>query len=328
MTGITHRHQELDMNPHTQLEQTFTQWLTTERGRAPRTAVEYIADVRQFRTHLDAMTVPALEWTDVKARDIRGFLVTLKDASPHRVGRVVSSLRTWFTYLTAVERITPTNPALEINKPKLPQRLPKAIEARGVAAMLEAALMHSRGNEKLRNWALIAFLYGTGLRIDEALSMSMEAGKSIIQRDGEPVAVRVIGKGNKERIVPLTPTASRALIQWLKHRKRHGSVQNHAVWVNIGGRFDGKTISKRMAHHITTRASLEAGLGKRSPHKLRHSFGTAFVASGATLEEASKVMGHASVSTTQIYVEVSTQRLEASVMRLPDVLDMDANGAG
>ena len=313
------------MSPHTQLEQTFTQWLTTERGRAPRTATEYITDLRQFRAHLDATTTPALEWQDVKARDIRGFLATLKDASPHRVGRVVSSLRTWFTYLTAVEHLTAINPALEISKPKLPQRLPKAIEARGIAGMLEAALKHSRENEKIRNWALIGFLYGTGLRIDEALSMSMESGRSIIQRDGEPVAVRVIGKGNKERIVPLGATAQRALVQWLKYRKRNGSITNHAVWVNIGGRFDGKTLSRRMAHHITTRASLEAGLGKRSPHKLRHSFGTEFVAGGGTLEEAREIMGHASVATTQIYIKVSSQRLEASVMRLPDVLDMDVN---
>ena len=176
--------------------------------------------------------------------------------------------------------------------------------------MLEAALKHSRENEKLRNWALIAFLYGTGLRIDEALSMSMEAGKSIIQRDGEPVAVRVIGKGNKERLVPLGEEA----VYWIENYLEHGR-----PWMLNGQTLDvlfpsnrSQQMTRQTFWHRIKHYAILAGIDSErlSPHVLRHAFATHLLNHGADLRVVQMLLGHSDLSTTQIYTHVATERLK------------------
>lgn len=152
--------------------------------------------------------------------------------------------------------------------------------------------------------------------------MTLEEGASIIRQDGLPVAVKVIGKGNKERIVPLSSTAQTALHQWIRHRKLEGDLTNPYVWVNTRGRSRNKRMSVQSADKIIRTAAAEAGLGSRSAHKLRHSFASALMEHGRSLDEVKDILGHASIATTQIYVHASQARLQTAVTALPDITSM------
>ena len=303
------------------LEQTYSHYLKSERGRSASTIEAYLRDVRGFRRWLDSSGQKGLPptWSEVTPQHIRAYLATLEKANAHRLHRIISSLRNWFEYLWRVAREVTGNPASEINKPKLPQRLPKYLPPHDVARLLDSTLKRSRVSESLRNWAILAFLYGSGLRISEALGLTLDR---VQYADGLAVSVRVIGKGNKERIVPLSSTAQRALHQWLKHRKLEGSMVNPHVWVNTSGRAKGLRLSVRAVHRIIQTRGLEAGLGKLSPHKLRHSYASALVEGGRSIDEVKELLGHSSIATTQIYVHASRARLEAAVASLPDVLDV------
>ena len=211
------------------------------------------------------------------------------------------------------------NPALELKRPKLPQRLPKHLTIPEISRLLEKAFDEKRATVGLRNWALLAFLYGTGLRISEMLNMQLAQ----IRYDGNGVPhVTVIGKGDKERVVILSPTGQRALYQWLKHRMLEGDPSNTYVWIYTVGGKHGERIRDRtvqlMIKEVARRAGLDAA--KITPHKLRHSFATALVESGRSLEEVQKMLGHASITTTVIYTDVSAKRLEEAARALPDVM--------
>jgi integrase/recombinase XerD len=299
---------------------TYKQYLNTERGRSSSTIKAYVGDVERFRRFLDssASGLP-LEWREVSARNIRAYLASLENAGPYRVQRIIAALRSWFAYLVGVEKEFAVNPALEIAKPKLPKRLPKYLQTHEVARLLEGALKFSRVAEAERNWAALAFLYGSGLRLSEMLGLTLDR---VAYSDGRPVSVRVIGKGDKERIVPLSPTAQRALHQWLKHRKLEGSPSSPFVWVQTRGRSKGKVLTARSVQWIIDRVSKSAGLGPLSPHKLRHSYASALVEAGRSIDEVKDLLGHAGIQTTQIYVHASRARLEAAAASLPDVLDM------
>lgn len=312
--------------------ETWRTFMKTEKGRQPRTVQEYTNDLAQFAQFMDK-SQPAWNWSEVSTLSIRSFLAALErkkgtatfTPSPHRVHRLVSALRSYMGFL-ANEGLINGNPAAKINKPKLPQRLPKSMTPLEVSKMLEAVTKHCRSAEKTRNWCLIAFLYGSGLRISECLGLTLEEGKSIVRQDGLPVAVRVIGKGNKERIVPLSSTAQTALHQWIRHRKLEGDITNPYVWVNTRGRSKNKPLSIQAADKIIRTAALEAGLGSRSAHKLRHSFASALVEAGRSLDEVKDILGHESIATTQIYVKASQARLQTAVLALPDITGMVSRG--
>ena len=298
----------------------YRHYLEREKGRSVRTATEYINDVRGFRKHLDSSTtgLPP-SWAEVMPKHIRAYLTSLGDVSEHRTHRIVSSLRNWFEFLWKVQRDITGNPALEISKPKLPKRLPVYLQSHEVSRVIDAALKGSRRGQVDRNWALIAFMYGTGLRISEVLGLRLDC---VQYQDGVPSSVRVIGKGDKEREVPLSSTAQRALHQWLKHRRLEGSPREPHVWVYTSGRSKGKPLQTRAVHKMLTRFTLEAGLGKISAHKLRSSFASALADTGRSLDEIKELLGHSSIATTQIYVRTSRARLAAAAASLPDVLDV------
>ena len=141
-------------------------------------------------------------------------------------------------------------------------------------------------------------------------------------RDGLPHAVRVVGKGNKGREVVLSPTAQRALVQWLKPRKLEGHPTSSVVWSNLSGKQRGQAFKARTIQKMMGTVAERAGLAPErvSPHKLRHSYATALVEHGRTIDEVRDLLGHESIATTQIYAAVSRRRLEEAARSLPDVL--------
>ena len=183
-----------------------------------------------------------------------------------------------------------------MKRPKLPKRLPSAVSLPDVAKLLDTVYRDESSARGLRNWALLAFLYGSGLRVSEALMLTFDR---IHLQDGLPQSVTVIGKGDRERLVPLSPTAQRALAQWLKVRHIGGHPTSRFVWSYLSGRQRGEPV-------------------RVSPHKLRHSFATALVEQGRSLHEIGAILGHENPSTTAIYGQLKRAQLQSVVASLPD----------
>ena len=186
------------MNPY----KPFASYLEVEKGRSANTIAAYLGDVRRFRAWLDEHPQQglAIPWEGAHARHIRAYLAEL-DASPSYIHRVTSSLRVWFDYLREIEQLIDGNPAREIAKPKKGRRHPPALSPDEMRRLINAAVEYSRPSERLRNWTLIALMFHTGLRISEVCNLKEG---DIRYREGLPYAVRVIGKGNKERSVVLS----------------------------------------------------------------------------------------------------------------------------
>ena len=308
----------------------FAVYLEVEKGRSPTTIKAYLGDIRRFRVWLDVETAEngiAPSWEEVTDRHVRAYLASFSrddsKASPRYVRRMVSSLRTWFDYLIEVEKVELTNPARSVAKPKLPKRHANALTATEVTQLIQAARDYSQRAEQVRNWTAVAFLYGTGLRISEFVDMKED---DIRRKDGLPASVRVIGKGDKERRVPLSAEASAALHQWLKERRYllaelpPGSDSEY-IWLIPTGFKRGKRWGAQGVRKMLKTYAPLAGIRKNVyPHMLRHTCGNEMVRSGVRLDVVQKLFGHADISTTIIYTHADERDLEEAVAGMPRVL--------
>ena len=299
----------------------FEPYLSREEGLSPATARQYGYDVAALATWLTAERPSVQAWERVGVRELRAYLQT-HQAAPARTRRMISAWKKLWRYLADVEQLEMQSGPTEIKSPKLPARLPKALTTAEVSRLLVAAKTQSAPDKALRDWTLLAFLYGTGCRISEVLHLTFEAVEFDV--DQVPVAIRVIGKGDKERQVYLSPTAQRALQGWLRVRRKPGApAAGPYVFTPLKGAGAGQPFSIRTIEQATRRAGARAGLrpDQSTPHKLRHSHATALVEAGRPIEEVQEVLGHASIATTQIYTRVNKNRLKAAAASLPDVLD-------
>lgn len=303
--------------------QAFQNFLEVEERRTPQTVRAYLADVRMLRAYLDSDQQPqharGRDWEHITAADLRGFLGS-KKPSPHRYHRLIASWSKFWAFLRDVQHVPGIgNPPGELKRPKLPGRLPKYLETPDIAKLLNAAHNDKNPDRGLRNWALLAFLYGTGARIGEVVGLTFDR---IAYVDGLPSSVRVIGKGDKERTIPLSPTAQRALVQWLRVRRTEGHPTSPHVWSYLTGQHRGEPLSIRTVQAMTSTTAKRAGLDpkKVSPHKMRHSYATALVEQGRSLHEIGTILGHENPATTAIYGRVKARQLEQAAGALPDVL--------
>lgn len=329
------------MHPAADLYQPFATHLRVEAGSSESTIRAYLGDIKRLRRWLDAETgkegLPPT-WVEVTERDIRTYLaylatdrfverpdgarVSVAPITPKTTHRIISSVRRWFDYLIDVEKLPiQPNPARRIRKPKLPKRQPPALTPEQVASLIATAHERSRSSERVRNWALMTFLYFTGLRVSELCNMRL---RDIEYEGGWPVRLRVIGKGNKERTVVLSHApaigageAARALSVWLQHRAAivsglRGPASDHVWLVPVGAR-SGRPISAAGIRGIFRSLSRAVGLPVH-PHILRHSFATHAVRRGARLDAVQRMLGHASLATTGMYLHASDEDL-ASVVR-------------
>ncbi|MEJ5255151.1 MAG: site-specific tyrosine recombinase XerD [Acidimicrobiales bacterium] len=281
-------------------------WLSAERGRSANTLAAYRRDLRAYCRWLAAQAV-ALD--EVQEQHITAYIAHLRD-----LGRAASSVARALVAVRALHRFLAEeghhsgDPAADVEVPRVPQGLPKALSEQEVERLLAAVT----GDEPfaLRDRAILEMLYGTGVRISELVGLSLG------DLDLEGGLVRVFGKGAKERIVPLGRFARAALGAWLGPGGREQLVPERwarrtdadAVFLNQrGGR-----LSRQGAWGIVRRYGLAAGLGDRlTPHVLRHSCATHMLDHGADIRAVQELLGHASVSTTQVYTLVSTERLRA-----------------
>ena len=283
--------------------ETFLVWLTVERGRSKNTLLAYRRDLGHYAAWLRRAGV---DLADVGDDDVLGYVEHLRarGLAPSSVARAVVVVRGLHRFM-ASEGLSATDPTSRLATPQRPSGLPKALTEAQVNRLFDAVVADDAVG--LRDLALLEVLYGSGLRISEAV------GLSFADVDLDSGLLRAFGKGAKERIVPLGSMASRALAVWFDEG-RPSMVPNRwkrrtdadAVFLNQrGGR-----LTRQGGWLILSGHAERVGLGDVvSPHVLRHSCATHMLDHGADIRAVQEMLGHASISTTQIYTRVITDRL-------------------
>ncbi len=280
--------------------------LRVERGAADNTLTSYRRDLSRYEEFLDSRRIrdPAA----VREADVTDFLASLRQGATQRpplsatsAARTLVAVRGFHRFL-ALEGATGADPAAGVAPPKVPKRLPKAITITEVEDLLSAA---SAGDTpaSLRDRAMVEVLYGAGARISEAVGLDLD------DIDLEQGSVRLFGKGGRERLVPLGTYAGEALTAYTVRARPTMAQRGRgtpALFLNLRG----ARLSRQGAWGAIHAAAERAGLADTvSPHTLRHSFATHLLAGGADIRVVQELLGHASVTTTQIYTMVTVQHL-------------------
>jgi tyrosine recombinase XerC len=269
----------------------FIRYLEIEKNYSRHTLLNYQLDLRDFGKFLG--TAP-LEDVDYLA--LRKYLAQLKERSlqTRSLNRKLSTLRSFFRFLTR-EGLLKTNPILVLSSPKMEKHLPQFLTEDEVKKLIEAAV--PKDERGLRDRAIMETFYSTGIRISELTGLNLEAIDFISG------VVKVMGKGKKERIVPIGECALSAIRGYVEKRKK----QSTAVFLNKSGkRMTDRGVRNVIVKYIRL-ASLKHGV---SPHTLRHSFATHLLDRGADLRSVQELLGHANLATTQIYTHLTTERLK------------------
>jgi len=280
----------------------FIEMLTAERGAAQNTIDSYGRDLRHYTIFLTA------DPADSSTEDIRSYLEMLnaEGMSNATVARRISTLRQFFKFLYS-EGIRGDDPARAIDSPRRGRPLPKILSEDEVDALLKATAEYE-GPEGLRLVAMMEVLYATGLRVSELLSLPVAAA-----RLNQPY-ILVRGKGNKERVVPLNEPANKAIADYLQVRSKFVRNEDDAKWL-FPSRAKGGHLTRQRFSQLVKELAEIAGVDRRkvSPHGLRHAFASHLLAHGADLRAVQQLLGHADISTTQIYTHVLQQRLKSVV---------------
>ncbi len=282
--------------------------LAVERGLSVNTLSAYRRDLARYTVYLGSRDRATVD--QVVEDDVESFVLVLRSGSDGRAtlsaassARAVVAVRGWHKFC-AQEGFTAVDPAGEVRPPAQPKRLPKAISTSEVERLLEAASVGD-GPGPLRDRALLELVYSTGARISEAVGLDVD---DLDLTAGE-ASVRLFGKGRKERMVPVGSYAVAAVEAYLVRARPAFSAHGRgtpAVFLNTRG----ERLSRQSAWVILRRAAERAGLGGSiSPHTLRHSFATHLLAGGADIRVVQELLGHASVTTTQIYTLVTQDTL-------------------
>jgi integrase/recombinase XerD len=281
--------------------------LTVERGLATNTLLSYRRDLKRYAGVLHQRGISDV--AAVTEQDVTDFLARLRQGdsdhpplSASSAARAVIAVRGFHKFVVR-EGMAPVDPARPVRPPKRPQRLPKAIPLDAVQRLIEVAGRGARTELTSRDVALLELLYGTGARISEAVGLDID------DLDLDERTVRLLGKGGKERIVPLGSYAVEALHRYLVQGRpllSEAGTGGPAVFLNHrGGR-----LSRQSAWAVIDSAAKDAGLDVEvSPHTFRHSFATHLLDGGADVRVVQELLGHASVATTQLYTLVTVERL-------------------
>jgi integrase/recombinase XerD len=283
----------------------YLSWLAVEKGRAANTLASYRRDLARYEAALaDAARTPL----DARAEDVERYVARLRTEgqSAASVARAVSSIRGLHRFLLE-EGIAGADPTADLESGRVPARLPKALPEDDVVRVLDSVA----GSDPVarRDRALLELLYGTGARVSEAV------GLNLTDLAGGEGLVRLYGKGSKERLVPLGSHAACALGRWLeaggrdqlspeRWRRRNDA---EAVFLNTRG----NRLSRQGAFAVVRARGRAAGV-ELAPHALRHSCATHLLAHGADVRVVQELLGHASVTTTQLYTKVTSDHLRAA----------------
>ena len=275
----------------------YEAYLKIERAMSRNTVASYCSDVEKFMAYVDCG--PEL----LTSEDIEAYLQSRSLISKRSQARILSSIRSFFGWLV-LEGVMTDNPCDLVDFPKLGRYLPDVLSIEEVEAIIES--VDTSSWQGMRNRALLEILYGCGLRVSEAVSLKISC---LYFDEG---FIRVIGKGDKERLVPVGEMAADAVNAYLEHRPAPcDQTSDDLVFLN---RF-GSSLSRQSVFKMIKAQALAAGVRKDiSPHTFRHSFATHLVENGADLRVVQEMLGHESITTTEIYTHIETSKWHSEVL--------------
>lgn len=279
----------------------FLEMMAAEKGTARSTLSAYETDLRDFFGFLKNK-----EPLSVVPQDIQEYIVTQKHLAAASVARRVSCLRQFYKFLVSEGEIS-ENPTSLIEAPRYRRKLPSVLSERDVDRLLEGAKVWG-GPEGIRLSALLEILYASGFRVSELVSLAHITAVEVLKSD-RPFLI-ISGKGNKDRMVPLTPAALDALREYLKVRPRFLTKGKESPWLFPSSGRQGHLTRQRFGQ-LLKELALKVGLNplRLSPHTVRHAFATHLLRHGADLIVVQKLLGHSDITTTQIYTHVAQDEL-------------------
>lgn len=275
----------------------YVSFLRIERGLSPNTVASYSSDLKRF--FASSGTGPL----EVSAGTVTDFLSESGTLSKRSQARLLSALRSFFDYLV-MEGERKDNPCDSVDSPKLGRHIPSVLSVEEVEAIIESVDLTRSGG--IRDRAILEVLYGCGLRVSEASQLKISC---IYMAEG---FVRIVGKGDKERLVPIGETALDALKDYLAVRPEPQSSQaDDILFLNRAGR----PLSRVSIFKMVKDQAVAAGIRKEiSPHTFRHSFATHMIENGADLRVVQEMLGHESILTTEIYTHIDSSTWQRSVL--------------
>ena len=296
-------HELRPLKPTHALLSEFEAYLSLERKMSDNSVAAYVRDARSISGYMDGIGVAHNE---VCRRDLDGFFCYLADMGIGKRSqrRIVAGIRSWFRWLR-LERYSDQDPSDTFESPSMKVHLPEVLEVEEIDRML--ASIDTDSNHSLRDRLIIELLYGSGLRVSELTELRISRIKI------EEQCMLVTGKGSKERLVPLSPVCEQLLPLYLEER-RERKIASGAEDTLLLNRF-GAGISRIMVFKIVKQLAEQAGICKNiSPHTLRHSFATHLLEGGANLRVIQELLGHESISTTQIYLHMDTSKMRRELL--------------
>lgn len=277
---------------------TFIDHLWLEDGLSKNTLESYRTDLAQFATWLATQQTDLIQVTQA---DIQQYLaIKFPQSKPRSIGRLIASIRRFYRFCLR-EKLIEVDPTIQIESPKLPRSLPKSLNEQEVEGLLNSPDINLPIG--LRDKAMLELLYASGLRVSELVTISVN---EVSTQDG---VVRVTGKGDKTRLVPMGEEAS----DWIERYLKHGRTEilkkrlSHDLFVTTRG----SAMTRQAFWYLIKRYAVQAGIQKTmSPHVLRHAFATHLLNHGADLRVVQMLLGHSDISTTQIYTHVARERLK------------------
>ena len=297
------------MEPAARRIQAFLEAQAAELGAARNTQLAYGRDLKDFARWLDGR---ALSFETAQRADVEAYLVHCDAMGLARATRArrLASIRQLYRFAFE-EGWRPDNPAIQIRGPGRDRRLPKSLSEEEVDRMLDASVTVGRtAPERARNACLMQVLYATGMRVTELVSLPAAAAR------GDPRWLLIRGKGGRERMVPLSPPARVAMAAWLTIRDAHQErTRGRSAHLFPSTSREGH-LTRHRFYMLIKQIAVAGGVdpSKVTPHTLRHAFATHLLARGADLRAIQTLLGHADVSTTEIYTHVLDERLKALVL--------------
>lgn len=284
----------------------FKNYLLLERGLSKNSINNYLLDVQKLIGYLETHSIHESA-SQIQADQVKQFIYEIsKSVKPPTQARIISGLRSFFDFVV-LEDLRKDNPMNLIESPKLGRRLPETLSYEEVDSLIQSIDLSTTTGE--RNRAMLEVLYSCGLRVSELITLR------ISDLFFEESLIKVVGKGNKERFVPIASIAQHYINIYISEIRREIQPQKgHEDTLFLNQR--GKGLTRNMIFIIVKQQCAKVGLRKKiSPHSLRHSFATHLVENGADLSTVQQMMGHESITTTERYLHVSTKHLMESMLR-------------
>lgn len=281
----------------------YQAFLTLERGMSPNTRLCYLSDIDRLEAWLEQTPYNLY---DATLECLQGFIIDLHQLgiSPRSQARIISGLKSFYKYLT-LERLVDNNPTLLLESPHIGRKLPEVLTVEEIDDMIGSIDMTRP--EGQRNRAIIETLYGCGLRVSELVNLRID---NINFDDGILI---VIGKGDKQRLVPMSGVSLDEIGRWLVDRSEITVKRGEEGFLFISRR--GRRLTRVMVFYIIKSLAEAAGVRKSiSPHTLRHSFATHLLEGGANLRAIQQMLGHESISTTELYLHLDKSHLRREIL--------------